>query len=166
MTTPLSVGFYSLISFSKRLSHQAGRAAVVIGLIVILTAVTASLSLRLAEQFGRLSIPPTYDDVVYFLAAAQWLNDAPSHGIAANLYCLLHQHPPVSTLTAIIVFTLRPDGYLGPYAINAVIILAFLLGLAVLLWRRSLVHIVTCLVGAACVPMLWQTLTRARPLLS
>ena len=152
-----------MISFSKRLSHQAGRAAVVIGLIVILTAVTASLSLRLAEQFGRLSIPPTYDDVVYFLAAAQWLNDAPSHGIAANVYGLLHQHAPFSTLTAVIGFSLRPDGYLGPYAINAVIILAFLLGLAVLLWRRSLVDIVTCLVGAACVPMLWQTMTEARP---
>jgi hypothetical protein len=86
-----------LISFSKRLSHQAGRAAVVIGLIVILTAVTASLSLRLAEQFGRLSIPPTYDDVVYFLVAAQWLNDAPSHGIVANIYGLLHQHAVLNT---------------------------------------------------------------------
>jgi hypothetical protein len=152
-----------LISFSKRLSHQAGRAAVIIGLIVILTAVTASLSLRLAEQFGRLSIPPTYDDVVYFLAAAQWLNDAPSHGIAANVYGLLHQHAPFSTLTAVIGFSLRPDGYLGPYAINAVTILVFLLGVARLLWRCSLVDIVTCLVGAACVPMLWQTMTEARP---
>ena len=152
-----------MISFSKRLSHQAGRAAVVIGLIVILTAVTASLSLRLAEQFGRLSIPPTYDDVVYFLAAAEWLNDAPSHGIAANVYGLLHQHAPFSTLTAVIGFSLRPDGYLGPYAINAVTILVFLLGIAGLLWRRPLVDIVTCLVGAACVPMLWQTMTEARP---
>jgi hypothetical protein len=101
--------------------------------VVILTAITASLSLRLSEQFGRLSIPPTYDDVAYFLAAAQWLNAAPSQGLAANLYGLLHQHAPFSTLTAVIGFTLRPDGYLGPYAINAVIILAFLLGLAVLL---------------------------------
>ncbi len=84
-----AVGFYPLIAFSKRSSHQAGGAAVVIGLVVILTAVTASLSLRLAEQFGRLSVPPLYDDVTYFLAAAQWLNDAPSHGIAASVYGLL-----------------------------------------------------------------------------
>jgi hypothetical protein len=158
-----TVGFYPLISFSKRSSHQTGRAAVVIGLIVILTAVTASLSLRLAEQFGRLSVPPLYDDVVYFLAAAQWLNDVPSHGIAANVYGLLHQHAPFSILTAVIGFSLRPDDYLGPYAFNAVVILAFLLGVARLLWRRSLVDIVTCLVGAACVPMLWQTMTEARP---
>jgi hypothetical protein len=152
-----------LIAFSKRLSHQAGRIAAVIGIAVILTAVTATFSLRLAEQFGRLSVPPLYDDVTYFLAAAQWLNAAPSHGFAANLHGLLHQHAPFSTLTAVIGFTLRPNSYLGPYAINAVTILVFLLGVAGLLWRRPLVDIVTCLVGAACVPMLWQTMTEARP---
>jgi len=152
-----------LIAFSKRLSHQAGRIAAVIGIAVILTAVTATFSLKLAEQLGRLSVPPLYDDVVYFVAAVQWLNEAPSHGIAENVYGLLHQHAPFSTLTAAIGFSLRPEGYLGPYAINAVIILAFLLGLAGLLWRRSLVDIATCMVGAACVPMLWQTMTEARP---
>jgi hypothetical protein len=152
-----------LIAFSKRLSHQAGRIAVVIGIVVILAAVTAAFSFKLAEQFGRLSVPPLYDDVEYFVAAVQWLNEAPSHGIAGNVYGLLHQHAPFSTLTAAIGFSLLPDGYLGPYAINAVIILAFLLGLAGLLWRRSLVDISTCLVGAACVPMLWQTMTEARP---
>ena len=160
---PSALGFCLLIASRKRLSHQAGRVAAVIGLVVILTAITASLSLRLAEQFGRLSIPPTYDDVAYFLAAAQWLNAAPSQGLAANFYGLLHQHAPFSTLTAAIGFTLRPNSFLGPYAINAVIILAFLLDLAGLLWRGSLVDIVTCLVGAACVPMLWQTMTEARP---
>jgi hypothetical protein len=159
----LRFGFYPLIGSSRRLSHQAGRAAAVIGLVVVLTTITASLSLRLAEQFGRLSVPPLYDDVSYFLAATRWLNDAPSQGIAANVYGLLHQHAPFSTLTAVIGFSLHPDGYLGPYAINAVVILAFLLGLARLLWSRSLVDIVTCLVGAACVPMLWQTMTEARP---
>jgi hypothetical protein len=152
-----------LIAFSERLSHQAGRIAAVIGIAVILTAVTATFSLKLAEQFGRLSVPPLYDDVSYFLAAAQWLNEAPSHGFTANLYGLLHQHAPFSTLTAVIGLTLLPNSYLGPYAINAVIILAFLLGLAGLLWRQSLVDILTCMVGAACVPVFWQTMTEARP---
>src|SRR6266403_565434 len=120
---PSALGFCLLIASRKRMSRQPGRVAAVIGLAVILTAITASLSLRLAEQFGRLSIPPTYDDVAYFLAAAQWLNAAPSHGIAANVYGLLHQHAPFSTLTAAIGFSLRPDDYLGPYALNAVTIL-------------------------------------------
>src|SRR5207247_100471 len=102
-------------------------------------------------------------DVEYFLAAARWLNAAPSHGFAANLYGLLQQHAPFSTLTAVIGLSLRPNGFLGPYAINAVTILVFLSGVAGLLWRRSLVDIVTCLIGAACVPVLWQTITEARP---
>jgi len=137
--------------------------AVVGVLAVILTAVTASLSLRLAQQFGRLSVPPLYDDVVYFLAAVQWLNAAATHGIAANLYGLLQQHAPFATLTAIIGFTLLPDGYAGPYAVNSLIILAFLLGIARLTWRRPLVDIATCLIAAACVPVFWQTMTEARP---
>src|SRR5260370_28798877 len=56
-------GFYLLIASGKRLSHQARRVAAVTGLALILAAITASLSLlRLAEQFGRLSVPPLYDD--------------------------------------------------------------------------------------------------------
>lgn len=152
-----------MIVSDKGLSHQAGRVAAVGVLAVILTAVTTSLSLKLAEQFGRLSVPPLYDDVVYFLAAIQWLNAAGSHGIATNLYGLLQQHAPFSTLTAIVGFTLLPDGYMGPYAVNAVIILAFLLGIARLTWRRSLIDIATCLIAVACVPVFWQTMTEARP---
>jgi len=66
-------------------------------------------------------------------------------------------------LTAIVGFTLLPDGYIGPYAVNTVIILAFLLGIARLTWRRPLVDIATCLIAAACVPVFWQTMTEARP---
>jgi hypothetical protein len=66
-------------------------------------------------------------------------------------------------LTAIIGLILLPDGYVGPYAINAVILLAFLLGIAHLTWRRPFVDIATCLVVAACVPVFWHTMTEARP---
>jgi hypothetical protein len=152
-----------LIAYNKRLALQAGRVAAVVAIAAILTAITATLSLELARQFGRLSVPPLYDDVVYFLSAAQWLNAAQSHGIAANLYGLLHQHAPFSTLTAIVGLSLLPGSYVGPYAVNAVIILAFLLGIAHLARRLSLVDIATCLVGAACVPVFWQTMTEARP---
>jgi hypothetical protein len=156
-------GSYLLIVSSKRLFHQARRVAAVIGLALILAAITASLSLRLAEQFGRLSVPPLYDDVSYFVEAARWLNAVQINGIAANLGGLLHQHAPFSSLTAIIGLILLPDGYVGPYAINAVILLAFLLGIAHLTWRRPFVDIATCLVVAACVPVFWHTMTEARP---
>jgi hypothetical protein len=70
LSTP---GFYPLIASGKRLSHQARRVAAVIGLALVLAAITAFLSLRLAKQFGRLSVPPLYDDVSYFVEAARWL---------------------------------------------------------------------------------------------
>ena len=152
-----------MIDSSKTLSHRAGRVSALVVIAIILAGVTAALGLRLAAQSGRLSAPPMYDDVVYFVSAVQWLNQLSSNGIAQNVYGLLHQHSPFTVLFAAIGLTLRPDGYLGPYAINAVIIFAFLLGVACLLWRRPLVDIVTCMVAAATVPMLWQTMTEARP---
>jgi hypothetical protein len=156
-------GFDLLIVFNKELSRPVGRVAAVAALAGALTTVTAFLSLRLAQQFGRLSVPPLYDDVTYFVAAARWLDAAPTHGIAADLYGLLQQHAPFSTLTAIVGFTLFPDGYVGPFAVNAVVILAFLLGIARLTWRWPLVDVATCLVAAASVPVFWQTMTEARP---
>jgi hypothetical protein len=152
-----------LTTSSKRSSHHIGRIAAVAALAAGLTAVTAFLSLMLAKQIGRLSVPPLYDDVSYFVAAAKWLNAVQINGVAANLGGLLHQHAPFSTLTAIIGLVLAPDGYVGPYAINAAILLAFLLGIAHLTWRRPLVDIATCLVVAACVPVFWHTMTEARP---
>jgi hypothetical protein len=156
-------GFDLLIIFNKEWPRQVGRVAAVVALAGALTMVTALLSLRLAQQFGRLSVPPLYDDVTYFIRAAQWLYAAPTDGIAANLLGLLQQHAPFSTLTAIVGFTLFPDSYVGPYAVNAFVILAFLLGIARLTWQRPLVDIATSLVAAACVPVFWHTMTEARP---
>jgi hypothetical protein len=152
-----------LITSNKRSPGYIGRVAAVAALATGLTAVTAFLSLRLAKQIGRLSVPPLYDDVSYFVDAAKWLDAVQINGIAANLGGLLHQHAPFSTLTAIIGLILVPDGYVGPYAINAVILLAFLLGIAHLTWRRPFVDIATCLVAAACIPVFWHTMTEARP---
>jgi hypothetical protein len=152
-----------LITSNKRSPGYIGRVAAVAALVTGLTAVTAFLSLRLAKQIGRLSVPPLYDDVSYFVDAAKWLDAVQINGIAANLGGLLHQHAPFSTLTAIIGLILVPDGYVGPYAINAVILLAFLLGIAHLTWRRPFVDIATCLVAAACIPVFWHTMTEARP---
>ena len=152
-----------MIVSSRNFPRQTGRVVGVVGLAVVLTAVAASLSLRLSEQFGRLSFPPLYDDVAYFVSAIQWLDQASGHGVVANILGLLRQHAPFSTLMAAIGFYFRPQGYLGPYAMNAVVILAFLLGIARLLWTRPLVDIAAGLIGAASVPVFWQTMTEARP---
>jgi hypothetical protein len=159
----LTVELGPLIVSSRIFHRRIGRVIAVVGLAFVLTAVIASLSLRLSEQFGRLSVPPLYDDVVYFVSAIQWMNQTPSHGVAANILGLLHQHAPFSTLMAAIGFYFRPQDHVGPYAINAVVILAFLLGVARLLWSRPLIDIAVGMIGAATVPVVWQTMTEARP---
>jgi hypothetical protein len=143
--------------------HKASRVVAIASLAVLLTTVVTVLSLRLAQQFGRLSVPPLYDDVVYFLGGVRWLNSVHQQGVLTNLYTLIDQHAPFATLTAIVGFTLFPDGYVGPYAVNSVIVLAFLLGVARLTWRHGLTDIATCMIAAASVPVLWQTMTEARP---
>lgn len=125
---PFTVGFFPLSAASDGSSFQAGRFVAVVGLAIFLTTVVTVVSLRLAQQFGRLSVPPLYDDVVYFLSGVRWLNSAHHQDVLTSLYTLIDQHAPFATLTAIVGFTLVPGGNVGPYAVNSAIVLTFLLG--------------------------------------
>ena len=150
-------------AFQRPISRRLVRAVAVTALVTILTAITTYASINRAFEVGRLSISPTYDDVSYFLGAANWLSDANTRSVAANLYALLDQHAPLCTLMAIIGFELTPGTYVGPYVINAIIIGAFLIGINRFVWHLSLVNMSTCLIAAACVPVLGQTIAEARP---
>jgi len=101
--------------------------------VLLLTAIITCAGIQASLKFGRLSIPPTYDDVVYFTSAAKWLAAWPTRSIASSLHALLAEHAPFSTITAIAGFRLTPHGYLGHYAINAIVVAAFLSGLAALM---------------------------------
>jgi hypothetical protein len=139
------------------------KVAAVAAVAAVLCTIVAFVSLSLSFKVGRLSLPPTYDDVEYFVGAAQWLSSAAMRSAGSSLYALLDQHSPFTTLTAAIGLTWMPKDYVGPYAINAVIVAVFLLGIARLVWHLPLVDIATCLIGTACVPMLSHTITEARP---
>jgi len=137
-----------------------------LGLIVLavcLTAVVAHKSLDASNLHGRLSIPPIYDDVSYFLDAVRWRDGLASRTLAGNILSLLHQHAPFSTLVAAFGFRLVPDGYAGPYLVNSVFVLAFLLAIVWLSWRRPVHQAATCLFMAACVPALWHVVSEVRP---
>jgi len=136
------------------------------GLIVLallLTAAVAYRSLEMSSLHGRLSVPPLFDDVTYFLAAAKWLNAAESQSVGASMLGLLHQHAPFSTLVAATGFRLVPDSYIGPYLVHVAVVFAFLLGIVWFAWKRPASEIATCLIAAACVPMVWHTVSEARP---
>ena len=114
-------------------------------------------------SYGRLAAPPSYDDVMYFISAAQWLIDWPDRSTGPSFLVLLKEHAPYSTISAIIGFLWTPDSYVGHYAINFVPVGVFLLGIAWLVRDASLLNIVTCLVGVASVPLIIQTFNEARP---
>jgi len=136
------------------------------GLVILasgITAVVASRSLDASRLHGRLSVPPLYDDVSYFGDAVRWVNAFGSRGVAGSISDLLHHHAPFSTLVAAIGFRLFPETYVGPYLVHAAIVFGFLIGIVWLVRRRPVLEIASCLVAAACVPVLWHAVTEARP---
>jgi len=136
------------------------------GLVILtacLTAIVASRSLEASRLHSRLSVPPLYDDVSYFLDAIRWMNAASDQSILARIWDLLHHHAPFSTLVAAIGLALFPGGFVGPYLVHAVVVFAFLLGIIWLVWRRPVLEIAACLIAVLCVPVLWHTVTEARP---
>lgn len=136
------------------------------GLVILaacITAVVALRSLEVSHLHGRLSVPPLYDDVSYFLDAVRWMNAARGQSVFASVWSLLHDHAPFSTLVAVIGLALFPGSFIGPYLVHAVVVFAFLLGIVWLVRRRPVLEIAACLLAAACVPVLWHTVTEARP---
>ena len=136
------------------------------GLVILtacLTAIVASRSLEASRLHSRLSVPPLYDDVSYFLDAIRWMNAASDQSILASIWDLLHHHAPFSTLVAAIGLALFPGGFVGPYLVHAVVVFAFLLGIIWLVWHRPVLEIAACLIAVLCVPVLWHTVTEARP---
>lgn len=136
------------------------------GLVILaagITVIVASRSIEASQLHGRLSVPPLYDDVSYFLDAVRWMNAVGNRSIAASSWDLLHHHAPFSTIVAITGFALFPGSFIGPYLVHAVVVFGFLLGIVWLAWRRPALEIAAYLMAVPCVPVLWHTVTEARP---
>src|ERR1700687_5586599 len=144
-------------------SHPSFKTVSVAALILLLTAIITYAGIQASLEFGRLSIPPTYDDVAYITAAARWLTAWSSRSLVVSLLALLGDHAPFSTLTAVAGFLLTPDSYVGHYAINAIVVAGFMSGVAALVWRSNLADIAICLTGIACFPLMVQAINEARP---
>lgn len=132
-------------------------------LAAVISAIVAYKSLQASHLNGRLAAPPIYDDVSYFIDAIGWQHQLESRPLADSVLSLLHQHAPFSTLVAAVGFSLVPKGYEGPYLVNGVFVIAFLLAIIGLTWRRPFHQVATCLVFMGCMPMLWHTISEGRP---
>jgi hypothetical protein len=95
----------------------------------IVAAVFTALNVVYSLHFGRLSVPPTYDDVRYISDGLILLDAAYRNGIAAWLVDVLTRtwHAPVATLQASLGFALFDKAMWAPYALNGGYLLALLL---------------------------------------
>ena len=136
-------------------------------ILVVCAAATAAfvayLALSRSVSVGRLSIPPWYDDVVYLGDAQIFLHAIPHQSLLFNVYSLLDQHSPLTTLMGALGYLLPVKGDLGPYLISSGLIAALLLNCAWILRRSPLFLSVglLCLIG--CVPVVRLCATEFRP---
>ncbi len=97
-------------------------AALALALIFALALIGAS------AVSGRLSLPPTYDDITYFNDALRRLDLLSREGVAAlwRDYCDKAPHSPFSTLTAMAGFAAFGVNLWAPYIASGFILAAFL----------------------------------------
>ncbi len=77
---------------------------------------------------GRLSLPPTFDDIAYFKDALERLDILRREGLAGLLrhYCASPPHSPFSTRTAMLGFAVFGLHLWAPYVANGLVLAVFL----------------------------------------
>src|SRR5262245_36471347 len=98
-----------------------------------LLALKTAVVLTDSTVFGRLAVPPVYDDVSYFIDALHRIDVFRGSGVAGYLRDFHRNwpHAPYSTIAASIAFMVAGPARGAAYAMNAVAIL-----LITLFWLR------------------------------
>lgn len=91
-------------------------------LIITIVLQKAALLLHHSAIYGRLAIPPVYDDVTYFVDGLERLATLKSQGVIAMLRGLIElpPHSPYSSFGAFFGFLITSGSTVAPYAFNAV----------------------------------------------
>ena len=123
--------------------------------IVLIVAVAMKTALLIADAhvYGRLAIPPVYDDVSYFYDALTHVDEFQAGGLRAVINGLIASppHAPYSTLSALLGFLISGNSVTSPYVMNAVAIF-FLTLVWIRMFKAALftcVSIAICLVSNA-----------------
>jgi hypothetical protein len=87
-----------------------------------------SINITQSINQGKLSLPPVYDDVSYFLQGATWLNAFRNHGTGGLLSAPIAQSP-VMVFIAFLGFLIFGFQVWAPYAINGLLVFGLLIGL-------------------------------------
>jgi hypothetical protein len=103
------------------------------------------------ETYGRLAIPPVYDDITYFVDALERIVVFKTAGLHALISGLVHSppHSPYATIGAFFGFLITDTSIIAPYAFNAVAIAALTTILLALFEVRRLPAVLMIIAMAA-----------------
>ena len=104
-----------------------------------------------AMRHGRLLLPPSYDDVTYFLDGLERLDRLHNDGLRGliAMHTADPPHSPFSTYLAMGAFAVAGPREWAPYAANGLLILLLLLALRKL-WPEASARVRICLAALPC----------------
>lgn len=142
-------------------SHHRTTLWVVLGLTLLLLAVAISFSFSL----GRLQYEMDYEDIITHIDGLKRWRDLSEGGVGKffSAYAANPPHCPLHSFTAATAFMLFGVNDWAPYILNAVFLFAFLL---LARWAtRGFGPVASCIavLGAALVPLSFQTIHQFRP---
>jgi hypothetical protein len=109
-------------------------------LVVLIILLKAAILLFRGETYGRLAIPPVYDDVTYFVDGLERVIAFKAGGLGALLSGLVRSppHSPYATFGAFFGFLITGNSTIAPYAFNAIAVAVLTALLLVLFEVRHL----------------------------
>jgi hypothetical protein len=132
---------------------------------ILIMAIFAILQIRVSFTRGALSMPPTFDDVSYFLSGITYLKPFWDSGLAGVLhqYYLEPPHAPMSTGLAFVGFSLLGiKAWVGPAA-DAVVLVFFLRAFLAVASDLPFGQAILLAIALLGFPLVGQTLMVFRP---
>jgi hypothetical protein len=105
---------------------SASRLLVAFSLATVVAAFVVTIALKASTERGRLSIPPTHDDVSYLYWSQLITQSSPHQSVFSTFYQILDQHSPLTTLFGVLGYAIFNGEDLGPYIVAAVPLIAFI----------------------------------------
>jgi hypothetical protein len=130
---------------------------------IAVVAFVATIALRNSLEYGRLSVPPTYDDVTYLYWSQSVLHDAAYQSPLVTAYQLLDQHSPLTTLFGVVGYSLIKSGDIGPYIVGASHLIVFIVACVLVLRRLPALAVVGIVSAIGAIPALRNFAAEFRP---
>lgn len=136
-----------------------------LGLLVTVTSLFTVVCLQYSIRHGRLLFPPYFDDIGYFVDAAQRLKILQEQGFVAfwSNYVNSVPHSPFASLLALMAFMVLGWHEWAPYAATGLLVFAFLLFVDRLVCQLPTPQRALVLAYVLTVPFLANVVTEFRP---